>query len=83
MAHGLFAPFFPKWVDALALEQGAIIVSPDYRLLPSANGVADVLEDLEDGWRWTKDVLPGVLRTRAPGVEMDLSRTLIAGGSAG
>ncbi|KAM0555890.1 hypothetical protein ACHAPJ_006292 [Fusarium lateritium] len=83
MGHGLFAPFFPKWVDKLALEHSAIIVSPDYRLLPSANGLADVLEDVEDGWQWTKSQLPGILKEKAPGHFLDFSHTLLAGGSAG
>ncbi|KAM0433450.1 hypothetical protein ACHAPT_004330 [Fusarium lateritium] len=82
-AHGLFAAFFPKWVDKLALKHSAIIVSPDYRLLPSENGVADLLEDLEDCWQWTKQKLPGILENKAPGHLLDFSRTLLAGGSAG
>lgn len=82
-AHGLFAPFFPKWVDRLALEHSAIIVSPDYRLLPSENGVADVLEDVEDGWKWIQSSLASLLEKIAPGVEPDFHRVLLAGGSAG
>ncbi|KAJ4221453.1 hypothetical protein NW759_006700 [Fusarium solani] len=81
--YGLFPAFFPKWVDKLALKHSAIIVSPDHRLLPSENGVADVLEDLEDCWQWTKLKLPGILETKAPGYFLDFSQTLLAGGSAG
>lgn len=81
--HGLFTPLFPKWMSKLALEHSAIIVSPDHRLLPSANGVADVLEDLEDGWQWTKSELPGILRGKSPGHTLEFSQTLLVGGSAG
>lgn len=83
MAHGLFAPFYEKWVHKLATEQGAIVVSPDYRLLPSANGVKDILEDLEDGWQWTKANLNQIINEVAPGVQADFSKTLLGGGSAG
>jgi acetyl esterase/lipase len=83
MGHALFAPFFARWVDKLALKNNAIIISPDYRLLPSANGLQDILEDVEDGWRWTKSQLPGVLENKFPGISMDLSHTLLVGGSAG
>ena len=82
-AHGLFAPFFPKWTDKLALDHSAIIVSPDYRLLPSKNGLADLLEDLEDGWSWTKSSLNVFLKENAPGHEADFGHVLLAGGSAG
>lgn len=83
MGSGLFGPFFPKWVDKLALQNSAIIVSPDYRLLPSANGLDDVLEDVEDGWQWTKNKLPAILKEKAPGHSVDFSHVLLAGGSAG
>lgn len=83
-AHSLFAPFFSIWALKLALENKAVIVSPDYRLLPSANGVADTLEDLEDFWQWTRsDALTKMLQTCAPGHSLDLSRLLLTGSSAG
>ena len=82
-AHSLFAPFFSPCAIELALQCSAVIVSPDYRLLPTANGVADVLEDLEDFWQWTRSNLPKVLELRAPGHLIDLSQALLVGGSAG
>ncbi|KAF4983800.1 hypothetical protein FZEAL_884 [Fusarium zealandicum] len=82
-AHGLFAPFFTKWMDRLALQKSAIIVSPDYRLLPSANGVADLLEDMEDCWQWVNLKLSSILQDKAPGHTLDFSQTLLVGGSAG
>ena len=80
---GLFAPFFPRWVDKLAREHSAIIVSPDYRLLPSKNGVADVIEDTEDCWIWTKSNLNDILAQKAPGHTLNLSKVFLVGGSAG
>jgi hypothetical protein len=81
--HSLFAPFFAPWVLKLALENSAVVVSADYRLLPSVNGVADLLEDLEDFWHWTRSNLPDVLESRAPGHSIDFSRLLLTGNSAG
>ncbi|VUC28419.1 unnamed protein product [Clonostachys rosea] len=81
--HSLFSPFFAPWVLKLALEHSAVIVSADHRLLPSANGVADVLEDLESFWQWTRSSLANLLKDRAPSVSLDFSRLLVTGGSAG
>ncbi|KPM39379.1 hypothetical protein AK830_g7210 [Neonectria ditissima] len=81
--HSLFAPFFPPSASPLALENSGIIVSADYRLLPSPNGVADILEDLEDFWQWSKTELPRVLEQVAPGHLIDFSKVLVVGGSAG
>lgn len=82
-AHSLFPGFFPRWGDKLARENNAIIVAPDYRLLPSANGVADVLEDLEDFWAWSKSELPRILEQKVPSHTLDFSQLLLCGGSAG
>lgn len=67
----------------LALDHGAIIVSADYRLLPTPNGVADQLEDLEDFWQWTRKDLPSVLKQHAPGFSLDFDQLLLTGASAG
>jgi len=81
--HALFAPFFSPWVLKLALENSAIVVSPDYRLLPSKSGVADVLEDLKDFWQWTRANLSNAIECQYPGTLIDLSRLLLTGNSAG
>jgi acetyl esterase/lipase len=82
-AHSLFAPFFAPWVLRLAIDHGAIIVSADYRLLPTSNGVAKQLEDLEDFWQWYRGALPTVLQGNASGHEIDYGQTLLIGASAG
>jgi pimeloyl-ACP methyl ester carboxylesterase len=82
-AHSLFAPFFAPWALKLALDHGAIIVSADYRLLPTPNGIADQLEDLEDFWEWYRSTLPPILERNNAGYEVDYKRTLLVGGSAG
>ncbi|KAH7324216.1 Alpha/Beta hydrolase protein [Stachybotrys elegans] len=81
--HSLFAPFFTPSTLKLAIENSAIIISVDYRLLPSANGVADLLEDLEDAWQWSRTELPAILNRRCPGHQLDFSRLVLQGGSAG
>lgn len=82
-AHALFAPFFPKFEVRLALQHSAIIISPDYRLLPTKNGMLDIMEDLDDFWDWSRSQLPAVLGRAAPGYALDFSRLLVSGGSAG
>ena len=82
-AHSLFAPFLAPWALKLALDHDAIIVSADYRLLPTQNGIADQLADLEDFWQWFRDTLPSVLKHNAAGFEIDYKRALLMGGSAG
>ena len=58
-------------------------MSVDYRLLPTPNGIADQLEDLEDFWQWYRSTLPSVLRRNAAGHDIDYKRVLLTGGSAG
>lgn len=82
-AHSLFAPFFAPWFVDPALKHGGIIVSADYRLLPTANGIADQLADLEDFWQWTRRDLPAILESRAPGHTLDFDHLALVGGSAG
>ena len=82
-AHSLFAPFFAPWALKLALDHDAIIVSADYRLLPTQNGVADQLEDLEDFWMWYRNDLPSVMKRKTAGLDINYERALLMGGSAG
>ncbi|KAK4499629.1 hypothetical protein PRZ48_010147 [Zasmidium cellare] len=81
--HSLFAAWFHPWLIKMALDQDAIIISADYRLLPSPGGIADQLEDLEDFWQWIKAKFPTVLQDRAPGHALDFEHLLLVGGSAG
>ncbi|KAB2572690.1 putative carboxylesterase 15 [Lasiodiplodia theobromae] len=75
--------FFPQWVLELSLIVGAIIVLPNYRLLPESN-VPDMLADLDDFWIWTRNDLDSLLATASTtGLRADLSRILTVGESAG
>ncbi|KAK8005732.1 hypothetical protein PG990_011769 [Apiospora arundinis] len=87
--HSLFPTFFAPWLADLAVANSAIIVSADHRLLPTARGIIDVVEDLEDFWQWTHSSsgsgLSQALRRLVPGDDhsFDFSKLLLAGGSAG
>ncbi|GKZ38314.1 hypothetical protein AbraIFM66950_010444 [Aspergillus brasiliensis] len=81
--YSLFPPFFSPWYLELALEHSAIIVSPNYRLLPESS-VLEVLEDVEDHWKWLHQSLPTLLeRETNATVKADLSRIMTIGDSAG
>jgi len=81
--YSLFAPFFNPWYLELAEKYSAIIVSPNYRLLPEAS-VLNVLEDVEDHWQWMHQSLPGFLQHQKKGnIQADLARIFTAGDSAG
>lgn len=81
--YSLFPPFFSPWYLELAQEYSAIIVSPNYRLLPESS-VLEVLEDVEDHWRWLHQSLPLLLQRETNNtVKADLSRIMTIGDSAG
>jgi acetyl esterase/lipase len=52
--HRLFADWFPSFVLEWALKHNAIVVTPDYRLLPEANGT-DILNDMKDFFAWLRN----------------------------
>ncbi|KAA8648031.1 alpha/beta hydrolase [Aspergillus tanneri] len=47
----LYEPWWSDWLLELALAQSAMIVAPDYRLLPEATG-ADIMDDMDAFWTW-------------------------------
>lgn len=63
---------------------GAVIVSPNYRLLPEVKG-RDILDDMQAFWAWLRD--GGAQRhLHAVGrsdVSLDMGRLLLIGESAG
>ncbi|KAJ1565920.1 hypothetical protein HK405_011335 [Cladochytrium tenue] len=82
----LYPEWFAGWLLEYALEQDAVIVAPNYRLIPEATA-ADILEDVIDFWRWLADSAEAGLQahvsTAHPGVALDLSRVVAVGESAG
>ena len=75
-------PFMPGWLPGYAASESAVIVSPDYRLLPSATAT-EVRADLESFWSWLLETLPLVLTLHSPDHQIDLDRILLQGSSAG
>lgn len=83
MGDSLFMFFFPHWLSDLALEHGAIIVSPNYRLLPEATS-PEIYVDIEDFWSWLHSpAFTQLLANHSTPTEADLNRILTAGDSAG
>ncbi|KAK9365607.1 Alpha/Beta hydrolase [Lipomyces kononenkoae] len=82
----LFPDWFPNWVLDLAYRHAAIIVSPNYRLIPEATGL-QILDDIEDFWKWLHSpALTGLLSNQSSlsnTLELDLGRIITAGESAG
>ncbi|MCJ1299986.1 hypothetical protein MMC08_002780 [Hypocenomyce scalaris] len=66
----------------LALSHNAIIISPDHRLLPEANGT-DVLADVASFTSWLADQLPALAAREAWPASPDLSRVATIGASSG
>lgn len=80
----LFPAWFSKWILDYAESQSAIIVSPDYRLLPEAKGT-DILEDIGAFWEWFKSDGPDQYLKDAnrTNVSLDKEQLLLLGESAG
>lgn len=79
--HRMYGPWFAQWLLELALSRNAIIVSPDYRLLPESNGV-DLLSDITAFWKWLQTELP-ILADQKDLPRPDLTRILCCGESSG
>lgn len=78
----LYEEWHAAWTIQLAAQKGAILVTPNHRLLPEANG-REVLDDIADFWSWIKSSLPREVESVAKGVEVDVNNVLVAGESAG
>ncbi|KXS98003.1 hypothetical protein AC578_8761 [Pseudocercospora eumusae] len=77
--HRLFADWFGDWTLDLALRHSAIVISPDYRLMPESKGV-DILQDARDFYTW---LFKNASQTLPSGIDSDLSKILVTGESAG
>lgn len=64
------------------MTHDAIIVSPDYRLLPESSG-DDVLDDVVYFWQWFADKLPSVARNENWHGMPDFTRVMTCGSSSG
>lgn len=81
----LHAPWFPPYLLTYATAHSAIIISPDYRLLPEASG-KDILSDISSLWSWLFTSLHAYVVRRDPlntTCGVDLGKILVTGESAG
>ncbi|KLO07238.1 alpha/beta-hydrolase [Schizopora paradoxa] len=82
-----YAPWCTGWLLSLALQHNAVIVAPDYRVIPEST-VLDLLDDLDDFMQWIEKDLPSEIQnsTRSGDgkyLDVDPAKTLIAGDSGG
>jgi acetyl esterase/lipase len=82
VADRLYEPWWPSWLLALVLSQNALVVAPDYRLLPEASG-ADIVDDVDAFWTWFLDTVPVLAESESWILRPDFSRIICAGHSAG
>ncbi|KAL3443428.1 Alpha/Beta hydrolase protein [Aspergillus insuetus] len=83
MGDSLSVELWSHWLADLALKHEAVIISPNHRLLPEANGL-DINEDIEDFWTWVHSgAVESLLNAHTTPTEIDLTRVLTAGESAG
>jgi acetyl esterase/lipase len=74
---------FSQHILDLAVRENAIIVSPDYRLLPEATAT-DLLLDIQDAFQWLHRTSTEALRTLTNHtLSPDLTRVFVCGESAG
>ncbi|KAF5650027.1 hypothetical protein F52700_466 [Fusarium sp. NRRL 52700] len=80
----LFPAWFSKWVLDFAEDQDAVIISPNYRLLPEVKG-RDIIHDMGNFWDWVHTGGPSrhLAAVGQHKLQLNLSRTLVVGESAG
>ncbi|KAF3050933.1 hypothetical protein E8E11_008701 [Didymella keratinophila] len=79
----IYAPWFAAYFIPFTHRANAIVVSPNYRLVPEHTG-AEILEDLRDFWTWLRDGgLKQYLASQNVDRELDFDRVLASGDSAG
>ncbi|KAF3805050.1 hypothetical protein GCG54_00005795 [Colletotrichum gloeosporioides] len=80
----LFPAWFTTWILDYAEFHDAVIVSPDYHLLPEAKGV-DILQDLSNFWSWLSSggVEHSLASVGLSNIKLDLDQLLVVGESAG
>lgn len=81
VGHRMYEPWFAQWLLDLALDHEAIIITPDYRLLPESNG-NDILSDITHFWRWIQKDLPQYMEQKSL-PRPDLGNILCCGESSG
>ncbi|KAH8751350.1 Alpha/Beta hydrolase protein [Diaporthe sp. PMI_573] len=77
----LFPLFFAPWLLQLVQRHSAVVVSPNYRLIPEST-VQESVDDANDALQWVRQELARVMLDEA-GIRVDVDRIMTAGDSAG
>lgn len=77
----MFPPFFAPWMLQLIQRHSAVLVSPNYRLIPEST-VQESIDDAHDALKWVRQHLAKVMLDEA-GIKVDVDRIMTAGDSAG
>ena len=81
----LYTEWLPDWAIDLVVKSEAILVMPDYRLLPEASG-QEILEDVKDFWTWVASDVNGLssyLSRLNSSISVDFGKVAVYGESAG
>jgi acetyl esterase/lipase len=78
----MYDPWWPRWIIQLAQSRDAMIISPDFRLMPEASP-SDVLDDVARFWTWYTQTLPQIAASEAWDAPPDVKRTICVGQSSG
>lgn len=79
--YRLHTEWLPPYIITHAQRSQAIVVLPDYRLLPGVSSARDILQDVQDFFAW---LFEGDLNTHLPtGLCANLDNLLVSGESAG
>ena len=83
LASGLYPPAFPDRFLPFAEKHNAIIISPNYTVLPNKEGAKVVVEDVLSFHEWLTTAFVPLLKEKAPELKPDLSRVIVYGASSG
>jgi len=82
LGESIYPDWMSQWTLDYLLIHNAILVTPNYRLMPEASGT-EIASDVADFWTWLFHSLPDYLAHAHPGIEADLDRICSTGASAG
>lgn len=78
----MYEAWWPTWIVEFARSHDAMIISPDFRLMPEASP-SDLMDDVASFWKWYKTTLPTLAASESWHVRPDIERTICAGQSSG